>query len=110
VVYQDCAKFDDGQRLFRFKQVICQILKVIGAYFKLVPMIYGILFGRNGHKILTIQLLLDYTLNVRETIENMSMKIRKTAAFGWEDCFALTTGSVELIATADIGLRIISFE
>ena len=37
----------------------------------------------------------------------MSTKIIKTKSYGWENCFALKSGQIELIATADIGPRII---
>ncbi len=39
----------------------------------------------------------------------MSTKLFLTNAYGWENCYALKSGSVELIATADVGPRIVYF-
>lgn len=39
----------------------------------------------------------------------MSPKIKKVTTFGWKNCYSISDGQIEMIATADIGPRIISF-
>jgi len=39
----------------------------------------------------------------------MSAKIEKVSLYGWENCYKLTNGSLEIVGTADIGPRIIYF-
>jgi hypothetical protein len=38
-----------------------------------------------------------------------AVKIEKTAYGGWPNCYRMTNGEVELIATTDVGPRVIRF-
>ena len=42
-------------------------------------------------------------------IMNAAVKIEKTSYDGWPNCYRITNGDVELIATSDVGPRIMRY-